>query len=140
VGDVLALPVRTDAVDGVLAAFVLSHLERPVAGLIELRRVVRPGGAVLATVFSDADRPPLKDRIDAVAASFGWEPPRWEGDVGAVRMSPPGRADRADPELPFRPPPLLHSRTGAPPAGVPRATLRRRHRVLAAGGRWSGGC
>ncbi|MFD2093118.1 class I SAM-dependent methyltransferase [Blastococcus deserti] len=47
VGDVTRLPLRDDAVDDVLAAFVLNHLVDPHAGLAELRRVTRPGGALL---------------------------------------------------------------------------------------------
>ena len=50
--DVTALPFRTGAFDVVVAAFVVNHLPDPVAGLTELRRVTRPGGAVLASTFS----------------------------------------------------------------------------------------
>ena len=51
--DVTALPFRSGAFDVVVAAFVVNHLPDPVAGLAELRRVTRPGGAVLASTFSD---------------------------------------------------------------------------------------
>ena len=80
-GDVLALPFRNRAFGAAVAAFVLNHVDRPVQGLRELARVVVARGPVLAAVFSNADRPPLKDAIDAVVASFGWEPPAWYLDV-----------------------------------------------------------
>ena len=50
--DVTALPFRSGAFDVVVAAFVVNHLPDPTAGLTELRRVTRPGGAVLASTFS----------------------------------------------------------------------------------------
>jgi ubiquinone/menaquinone biosynthesis C-methylase UbiE len=76
-GDVLALPFRGGAVGAAVAAFVLNHLTAPEQALRELHRVVAPGGAVLAAVFSNDDRPPLKDGIDAVARRFGWTAPGW---------------------------------------------------------------
>lgn len=75
--DVMVLPFPADAFDVAVAAFVLNHLGSPVEGLCELRRVVRAGGVVLATAFSSEDRPPAKDRIDAVATAYGWEVPEW---------------------------------------------------------------
>src|SRR6188472_1203763 len=52
VGDISRLPLVDDAVDGAAAAFVLNHLADPVAALVEMRRVVRPGGFIVASVFS----------------------------------------------------------------------------------------
>ncbi len=77
VGDVVRLPIRTDAADITVAAFVLNHLPRPVAGLRELARVTRPGGVVLASVFGDGPAHPSKEAIDAVAARFGFASPGW---------------------------------------------------------------
>jgi SAM-dependent methyltransferase len=76
-GDVLALPVRDAAAGGAVAAFVLSHLEDPVAALAELRRVVAPGGPVLSSVYSNAEQTEVKETVDAVAAAWGWTPPDW---------------------------------------------------------------
>jgi SAM-dependent methyltransferase len=77
VADVRALPLGDAAVDDVLAAFVLNHLTDPAVGLGELRRVTRPGGAVVAAVFAAGSRSALRDRVDAVAADRGWRAPDW---------------------------------------------------------------
>lgn len=77
VGDISRLPLVDDAVDGAAAAFVLNHLADPVAALVELRRVVRRGGFIVASVFSIADPPAAKAAIDGVLATAGWEPPLW---------------------------------------------------------------
>ena len=50
--------MRDDAVDNVVAAFVLNHLSDPMPALRELTRVTRPGGAVLATVYAASSRSP----------------------------------------------------------------------------------
>ena len=62
--DVTALPFRDASFDVVVAAFVVNHLPDPAAGLAELRRVTRPGGAVLASTFS-GDRAAAKFAVDA---------------------------------------------------------------------------
>ncbi len=77
VADVGAVPVRSGAVDDVLAAFVLNHVARPVEALRELARAVRPGGVVLAAAFASTWRSPARDRVDEVAAAHGWAPPEW---------------------------------------------------------------
>lgn len=78
--DVTALPFRRDVFDIVVAAFVVNHLSDPVAGLRELRRVTRPGGAVLASTFS-ADRATAKAALDQVAELFGFVRPSWYTEV-----------------------------------------------------------
>jgi SAM-dependent methyltransferase len=70
------MPFRSGSFDVATAAFVLNHLADPAVGLAELRRVVRPGGCVLASSFS-IRRAAAKDTVDATAAAFGWEPPPW---------------------------------------------------------------
>lgn len=77
VGDVTRLPLRDGAVDDVLAAFVLNHLDNPAAGLAELARVTRPGGALLASVYSTASRSAARDRVDAAAHACGFAFPDW---------------------------------------------------------------
>lgn len=62
---------------------MLNHLTNPAAGLAELARVTRPGGALLAAVFSsDSDsRSQARDRIDAAALAAGWQVPPWYIDL-----------------------------------------------------------
>ena len=50
------------------------------AGLAELRRVTRPGGAVLASTFSD-DRAAAKFAVDEVAEARGFVAPDWYDDL-----------------------------------------------------------
>ena len=91
VGDISRLPLVDDAVDGAAAAFVLNHLSDPVVALVELRRVVRRGGFIVASVFSTADPPAAKSAIDSALVRAGWEPPDWyrffksvEGQLGTA--------------------------------------------------------
>src|SRR5260370_20542830 len=67
VADIRALPLAAQSIDDAVAAFVLNHLTVPSAGLAELARVIRPGGAVLATVFSTTTGHPARGRIDTLA-------------------------------------------------------------------------
>lgn len=83
VGDITSLPVRDDAVDDSIAAFVLNHLTEPARGLAELIRVTRPGGALLATVYSVASGSPARDVVDAAARREGWRPPDWYAEIKA---------------------------------------------------------
>ena len=81
VADIRALPSAAGRVDASVAAFVLNHLTEPLGGLAELARVTRPGGAVLAAVFSNASRSQARDRVDAVAQDAGWQVPDWYVDL-----------------------------------------------------------
>jgi SAM-dependent methyltransferase len=81
VADVCALPFRDDGADDVVASFVLNHLVNPAAGLTELVRVTRPGGVVLACVFSNASQNDARDAIDQAAQEEGWRVPGWYTDL-----------------------------------------------------------
>lgn len=81
VADIRALPLAAGRVDAAVAAFVLNQLVLPSAGLAELARVTRAGGAVLAAVFSNASRSQARDRVDAVAQDAGWQVPDWYVDL-----------------------------------------------------------
>jgi SAM-dependent methyltransferase len=75
VADGLGLPFRPGTFDVVTAAFLINHID-PEAALREMARVVRPGGALVASTW--LTRPdPVKSAIDSVLAAHGWEPPDW---------------------------------------------------------------
>jgi SAM-dependent methyltransferase len=95
-GSVLAVPLRTAAVDDAVAAFVLNHVHTPVDALTELARVVRPGGAVLATVMSAGNASPVRDRIDAVARAYGFTPPGWYAELTGEQAPLLGSAERME--------------------------------------------
>ena len=77
-GALETLPLRDGAVDDAVAAFVLNHVDDPTAALAEIARVVRPGGAVLATVLgATTGHRAVRDRVDAVVAAAGFTPPAW---------------------------------------------------------------
>jgi SAM-dependent methyltransferase len=77
VASVLAVPVHGRAVDDVYASFVLNHLATPVDAMRELARTTRPGGAFLASTFSNESKSAARDRIDEVALAHGWQVPDW---------------------------------------------------------------
>jgi SAM-dependent methyltransferase len=77
VADALVLPIASDAVDGVVAAFSYNHLTQPGVALAEAARVTRPGGVVLASAYATDDDHPVKRAIDDAAAAAGWTPPEW---------------------------------------------------------------
>jgi SAM-dependent methyltransferase len=67
VGDAERLPVPESAVDHVVCAFGLMHLERPDVAIAEAFRVLRPGGTYAFTQWA-ADDDLLRVVSDAVAA------------------------------------------------------------------------
>ncbi|MGW5235205.1 class I SAM-dependent methyltransferase [Streptomyces nodosus] len=83
--DVTALPLRTESLDAVFAAGLISHLPHPADNLRELARVVRPGG--LLALFHPIGRAALaarqgrqitpddlraEPRIGPLLAAAGW--------------------------------------------------------------------
>jgi ubiquinone/menaquinone biosynthesis C-methylase UbiE len=76
-GDALALPFRSASFWTAVAAFLLSHLRDPVAGLAEAKRVVEPGGAVVVGGFGTGPEHPVKSVVDEAAQRHGWIPPAW---------------------------------------------------------------
>ncbi len=75
-GEAERLPLRDGSLDAVVACFSLSHVADPVAALREARRVLRPGGHLVAASFDLAAAPdPVKNTIDGVAQRFGLLPP-----------------------------------------------------------------
>jgi demethylmenaquinone methyltransferase / 2-methoxy-6-polyprenyl-1,4-benzoquinol methylase len=59
-GDALRLPLRDEAVDVVTIAFGLRNLPEPGRGLLEFRRVLRPGGRLVICEFSQPVVPVLR--------------------------------------------------------------------------------
>jgi len=86
VADIRTLPLAAGSVDDAVAAFVLNHLTDPVAALAELARVTRPGGAILAAVFSNESRSQARDQIDALALAADWQVPRWYAELKATTV------------------------------------------------------
>lgn len=74
--DALALPVRDSAFDAVTAGFLLNHVP-PAMALIEMARVVRTGGVVVASTWASAPSDPVKAAITDVLRSWRWRPPAW---------------------------------------------------------------
>ncbi len=62
-GNIYALPFPDDWFDGVILSEILEHIEDDVAGLREVRRVLKPGGVVAITV-PNANYPFLWDPIN----------------------------------------------------------------------------
>jgi SAM-dependent methyltransferase len=94
VADANRLPVRSGWAHVTIAAFLLSHVHAAERVLVELARVTRPGGAVLATAFPSDLHHPVKAASDATLAAHGYRPPGWylelkeagEGRVGTVAL------------------------------------------------------
>lgn len=81
VADINALPFRDAAFDDGVAAFVLNHLVEPAGAIAELRRVTRPGGALLACVYANSSRSEVRDAIDRCAQREGWQIPTWYSEI-----------------------------------------------------------
>ncbi len=62
-GNIYALPFPDDTFDGVILSEILEHIEDDVAGLREVRRVLKPGGVAAITV-PNANYPFLWDPIN----------------------------------------------------------------------------
>lgn len=93
VADIRALPLAARSVDDAVAAFVLNHLADPAAGLAELARVTRPGGAILAAVFANESHSRARDRVDAAARAAGWRALAWYREMKANAAPMLGTAD-----------------------------------------------
>ncbi|HVL84388.1 MAG TPA: class I SAM-dependent methyltransferase, partial [Pseudonocardia sp.] len=94
VGEIGHLPLATASVDDAAAAFVLNHLPDPAPALRELRRVTRPGGTVLASVYATSFTSPIRDRIDEVAFAHGFTYPEWYRTLKAEHAPLLGTVER----------------------------------------------
>src|SRR5262249_26958552 len=80
VADVFALPFVDGAFAACALAFVLNHVQDPVAALTDCRRVLGPGGVVMASPYAPT-RAAAKDVIDQILLDHGWRPPAWYVDL-----------------------------------------------------------
>ena len=71
VGDARSLPLRDGALDAVVAAFCLNHLEEPAEGVREVGRVTRAGGHLLASTYARDDDHPVKDAVERALSECG---------------------------------------------------------------------
>lgn len=86
-GDAARLPLHDACVDVVVSAFCYNHLVDMTAALRETRRVLRPGGTVLASTWPPGDDP-VKIAAAQALRSHGWTPPEWYDDIrGAAGSS-----------------------------------------------------
>jgi len=81
--DALELPVRDHCFDAVTAGFLLNHLP-PTSALAEMARIVRAGGAVIASTWASVRSDPVKAAIADVLRSWGWRPPAWYASMKAA--------------------------------------------------------
>lgn len=96
VAEICSLPLRDRSVDDTVAAFVLNHLVEPDGGLAELVRVTRPGGAVLACVYSNANCSEVRDAIDQAAQCAGWQVPGWYAEIKQSAVPLLGTAEKME--------------------------------------------
>jgi len=68
-GEATALPIRSGTIDATLAHMVLQYLDRPQDALIEMARVLRPGGRVVLVDFVAHDRAWMQQKLNT----------RWQG-------------------------------------------------------------
>lgn len=94
VGDAYRLPFAAGSFDVVGAAFSLNHLEDPAPALVEARRVLRRGGALVVSAYASDDDHPAKAAAEAAAAAHGWRPAPWYEALRTTAM--PRLATEAD--------------------------------------------
>lgn len=70
-GDLGALPLESGSVDAAFSALVLHHAPRPLEALREMRRIVRPGGAVVVVDLMSHGHDWLRDEQADVWLGFG---------------------------------------------------------------------
>ncbi len=70
VADAMELPLRDASVDVVTISFGLRNLPEPRRGLVELRRVLRPGGRLLVCEFSRPVVPVFREVYDRYLTSL----------------------------------------------------------------------
>jgi ubiquinone/menaquinone biosynthesis C-methylase UbiE len=77
VGDIHALPIPDNSIDGIICRSVLEHVERPAQAVKEMHRVLKPGGLLFIQVPSTY---PYHART-----GFGGYPDYWRFFEGTLR-------------------------------------------------------
>jgi SAM-dependent methyltransferase len=78
VAEATNLPFAPASFDLALASFSFNHLSDPAAGFVEAARIVRPGGAVVASSYAADDQHPVKGAVDHSLRARGWKPDTWQ--------------------------------------------------------------
>jgi SAM-dependent methyltransferase len=81
---------------GVVAAYCYNHLEDPVAGLREARRVTASDGPILASTYADDDMHPVKTASEEALREIGWSAPRFYRDLRTDAVPKLATAERAE--------------------------------------------
>ena len=94
--DATRLPFHDDVFGGVVAAYCYNHLEDPVAGLREARRVTASDGPILASTYADDDMHPVKTASEEALREIGWSAPRFYRDLRTDAVPKLATAERAE--------------------------------------------
>jgi SAM-dependent methyltransferase len=86
VGDVQALPLADASVDAALAMHMLYHAPEIAAAVRELRRVVRPGGLLLASTNGAGDKVEVEQLWSAAASDLTGRPEPAPAGDGAFTL------------------------------------------------------
>ena len=81
VADATCLPLGPATFDVALAAFCFNHLRDPAAGFVEAARIVRSGGAVVASAYASDDHHPVKAAVERALRDRGWLPEAWQNEM-----------------------------------------------------------
>jgi SAM-dependent methyltransferase len=104
--DAERMDLETDSVDGVLCRWAYMLMIDPAAAFAETRRVLRPGGRLVFSVWAARERNPALSLAGNVLVGLGHIPPPDPEAPGAFVMADPGRirelvvgAGFAEPEI-----------------------------------------
>jgi SAM-dependent methyltransferase len=89
-GSAESLPFEDDAFDAVLANLVVNFMQDPLAGVSEMRRVARPGGAVAVCVWDYAGEMTLLRSFWDAAVALDPDPAAAADERSRMRFARPG--------------------------------------------------
>ena len=94
--DATRLPFHDGVFGGLVAAYCYNHLEDPVLGLREARRVTAADGPVLASAYAEDDTHPVKTASEEALREIGWSAPRFYRDLRTDAVPKLATAERAE--------------------------------------------